>query len=57
MPGAGEYQLTGDFDSDLNRFILIEDMEEEERIDKEFEQMIIQDFKLPLLMNYMLIVE
>lgn len=40
MAGAGEYQLTGDFESDLNRFILIEDMEEEERMDKEFEQMV-----------------
>ena len=41
--GAGEYQLTGDFESDLNRFILIEDMEEEERMDKEFEQMVIDE--------------
>jgi hypothetical protein len=41
MAGAGEYQLTGDFESDLNRFILIDDMEEEERMDKEFEQMVI----------------
>ena len=40
MAGAGEYQLTGDFESDLNRFILIDDMEEEERMDKEFEQML-----------------
>ena len=43
MAGAGEYQLTGDFESDLNRFILIEDMEEEERMDKEFEQMVIDE--------------
>ena len=40
MAGAGEYQLTGDFESDLNRFILIENMEEEERMDKEFEQIL-----------------
>ena len=43
MAGAGEYQLTGDFESDLNRFILIEDMEKEERMDKEFEQMVIDE--------------
>ena len=43
MAGAGEYQLTGDFESDLNRFILIEDMEEEERMDKEFEQIVIDE--------------
>ena len=43
MAGAGEYQLTGDFESDLNSFILIEDMEEEERMDKEFEQMVIDE--------------
>jgi len=43
MAGAGEYQLTGDFESDLNRFILTEDMEEEERMDKEFEQMVIDE--------------
>ena len=43
MAGAGEYQLTGDFDSDLNRFILTEDMEEEERMDKEFEQIVIDE--------------
>ena len=43
MAGAGEYQLTGDFESDLNRFILTEDMEEEERMDKDFEQMVIDE--------------
>ena len=43
MAGAGEYLLTGDFESDLNSFILIEDMEEEKRMDKEFEQMVINE--------------
>ena len=43
MAGAGEYQLTGDFESDLNRFILTEDMEEEQRMDKDFEQMVIDE--------------
>ena len=43
IAGAGEYQLTGDFESDLNRFILTEDMEEEERMDKDFEQMVIDE--------------
>ena len=43
MAGAGEYQLTGDFESDLNRFILTEDMEEEERMDKDLEQMLIDE--------------
>ena len=40
MAGAGNYQLTGEFESDLNRFILLENMEEEERMGKEFEQIL-----------------
>ena len=40
MAGAGDYQLTGEFESDLNRFILLENMEEEERMEKEFEQIL-----------------
>ena len=40
MAGAGDYQLTGEFESDLNRFILLENMEEEERMGKEFEQIL-----------------
>ena len=40
MAGTGEYQLTGDFESDLNRFILLENIEEEERMGKEFEQIL-----------------
>ena len=40
MAGAGDYQLTGEFESDLNRFILLENMEEEERKGKEFEQIL-----------------
>jgi len=40
MAGAGDYQLTGEFESDLNRFILLENMEEEEPMGKEFEQIL-----------------
>lgn len=40
MAGAGDYQLTGEFESDLNRFILLENMEEEELMRKEFEQIL-----------------
>ena len=40
MAGAGDYQLTGEFESDLNRFILLENIEEEERMGKEFEQIL-----------------
>ena len=40
MAGAGDYQLTGEFESDLNRFILLENMEEEKRMGKEFEQIL-----------------
>ena len=40
MAGAGDYQLTGEFESDLNCFIHLENMEEEERMEKEFEQIL-----------------
>ena len=40
MAVAGDYQLTGEFESDLNRIILLENMEEEERMGKEFEQIL-----------------
>ena len=43
MAGAGEFHRTGDFENDLNRFILIEEIEEEERIGKDFEQMVIDE--------------
>ena len=40
MVGAGNYRLTGEFESDLNRFILLENMEEEKRMEKEFKQIL-----------------
>ena len=40
MAKAGDFSLTRDFDSDLNRFMLTENMEEEERMEKEFEQIL-----------------
>ena len=40
MAKAGDFSLPGNFDSDLNRFILTEEMEEEERMKKEFEQIL-----------------
>ena len=40
MAKAGDFSLIWDFDSDLNRFIITKEMEEEERMKKEFKQIL-----------------